>query len=182
MSISALLLLALGVSMDNFAVSLAIGTAQSVRTVKPMVRLALMFGAFQLLMPLLGWVGGSQVAFLFRGHESWILCGALAFVAWRTLRSAQESGQVQPSALPSLGAVVSLGFATSVDSLVVGFGLAMIHINILQASGIIGVVTVSVSLAGMLFGRRLGQALGRNSKLSSALVLLFIGVRALVAR
>jgi manganese efflux pump family protein len=181
MSISVLLLLALGVSMDNFAVSLAIGTAQSVRTVKPMLRLALVFGVFQFLMPLLGWLGGFQVAFLFRGSESWILCGVLAFAGWRMLRSAQESELVQPSALSSLGTTLSLGFATSVDSLVLGFGLAMTHTNILQVSGIIGVVTVFVSLAGMLFGGQLGQALGRHSKLSGGLVLLFIGVRALVA-
>jgi manganese efflux pump family protein len=80
MGTGALLLLALGVSMDNFAVSLAIGTAEPVRRVKAMVRLALMFGAFQVFMPLLGWLGGFQVAFLSRGHESWILCGVLAFV------------------------------------------------------------------------------------------------------
>jgi putative Mn2+ efflux pump MntP len=182
MSVSALLLLALGVSMDNFAVSLAIGTAQPIRTVKPMVWLALVFGGFQVLMPFLGWLGGSHVAFLFRGSESWILCGVLAFVGWRMMRSAQESEQVQSNTLPSLGATLSLGFATSVDSLVVGFGLAMIQINIVQASGIIGVVTVAVSFVGMLFGKQLGQALGRYSKLSGGLVLLFVGVRALVAR
>jgi putative Mn2+ efflux pump MntP len=92
---------------------------------------------------------------------------------------AQGSDQVQPSLL-SFEANLNLGFATSVDSLVVGFGLAMIHTNILQASGIIGVVTVSVSFAGMLFGGQLGQALGRHSKFSGGLVLLFISVRALV--
>jgi putative Mn2+ efflux pump MntP len=95
MSIIALLLLALGVSMDNFAVSLAIGTAEPVRRVKAMVRLALMFGAFQVFMPLLSWLGGFQFAFLFRGRESWILCGVLAFVGWRMLHSAQESEQVR---------------------------------------------------------------------------------------
>ncbi len=181
MNLGALLLLALGVSMDNFAVSLAIGTAQSLRAVKPMVRLALIFGAFQIFMPFLGWLGGSQVAFLFRGSESWILCGVLTFMGWRMLRSAQKSDQVQPGTLPSLGAALSLGFATSVDSLVLGFGLAMIHINILQASAIIGAVTACVSFAGMLFGGQLGQALGRHSKLSGGLVLLLIGARALVA-
>jgi manganese efflux pump family protein len=182
MSIGALLLLALGVSMDNFAVSLAIGTAQSLRTLKPMVRLALVFGLFQVLMPLLGWLGGSQVAFLFRGHESWILCGVLAFVGWRMLRSAQESDQGQLISLATLGATLGLGFATSIDSLVVGFGLAMIHVNILQASGIVGAATACLSFAGMLFGGQLGQALGRHSKLSGGLALLFMGAHALIAR
>jgi manganese efflux pump family protein len=182
MSTIALLLLALGVSMDNFAVSLAIGTAQSKRKVKPMVRLALVFGVFQVLMPFLGWVSGSQVAFLFRGRESWILCGVLTVVGWRMLSSAQESEKGQLLSLPTHGATLSLGFATSIDSLAVGFGLAMIHINILRSSGIIGAVTAFVSFAGMLLGGQLGHTLGRHSKLTGGLVLMLIGVRALVAR
>jgi putative Mn2+ efflux pump MntP len=181
MNLAALLLLALSVSMDNFAVSLGIGTAHQVRAIKPMFRVALAFGAFQVCMPLLGWLGGSQAALLFRGRESWVLCGSLAFVGWRMLRSAQESDEAARGDLPSLGAVLSLGFATSLDSLVVGFGLAMIHVDILKASGIMGAVAVCVSFAGMLFGRQLGQSLGRYSKFSGALVLLLIGVRALVA-
>ena len=181
MTLAALLLLALSVSMDNFAVSLGIGTAHPTRTVKPMFRVALAFGAFQVFMPLLGWLGGSQAAFLFRGRESWVLCGSLAFVAWRMFRSTQERDEVGQTNLPSLGAVLSLGFATSLDSLVVGFGLAMIHVDILIASGIMGAVAVCVSFAGMLLGRQLGTSLGRHSKLSGALVLVLIGVRALVA-
>jgi putative Mn2+ efflux pump MntP len=182
MSIGALLLLALSVSMDNFAVSLGIGTAQPVLTVRPMLRLALAFGVFQAFMPLLGWLGGSQVAFLFRGYESWILCGALAFVGWRMLRSTEESDQTQSSNLPSVGAVLSLGVATSIDSLVVGFGLAMIHVDILQAALIIGAVTVFVSFAGMLFGAQLGRTFARQSKFSGGLLLVLIGVSELVAR
>jgi manganese efflux pump family protein len=176
-----LLLLALSVSMDNFAVSLGVGTAHPARTVKPLFRVALAFGSFQVFMPLLGWLGGSQTAFLFRGRESWVLCGSLVFVGWRMLRSTQQSDEAAGGKLPSLGAVLSLGFATSLDSLVIGFGLAMIHVDILIASGIMGAVAVCVSFAGMLFGRQLGTSLGRHSKFSGALVLVLIGVRALVA-
>jgi putative Mn2+ efflux pump MntP len=179
MSTSALMLLALSVSMDNFAVSLGISTAQPVRTVKPMLRLVLAFGAFQFFMPLLGWLGGSRVAVLFRGHESWLLCAALAFVGWRMLRSSEESDETRHTDLSSLGAVLSLAFATSVDSLAVGFGLAMVRINILQTSGVIGAVTACLSLAGMLFGGQLGRALGRRSKFAAGLVLMLVGLRAL---
>jgi putative Mn2+ efflux pump MntP len=182
MSVAGLLLLALSVSMDNFAVSLGIGTAQPSLAVRPMLRLALTFGIFQAVMPLLGWLGGMQAAFLFRGYESWILCGALVFVGWRMLRSTEESDQAQRSNLLSVSAVLSLGLATSIDSLVVGFGLAMIHVNIIQAAVVIGAVTVFVSFAGMLFGAQLGRALARHSKFSGGLVLLLIGVGQLVAR
>jgi putative Mn2+ efflux pump MntP len=176
MSFGALLLLALSVSMDNFAVSLGIGTGQPVLTVRSMLRLAIAFGVFQAFMPLLGWVGGSQAAFLFRGHESWILCGALVFVGWRMLWSTEESDQAQYGNLLSMGAVLSLGFATSIDSLAVGFGLAMIQVDILQAATVIGAVTVAVSFAGMLFGAQLGEVLARHCKLSGGLVLMIIGV------
>jgi putative Mn2+ efflux pump MntP len=182
MSIAALLLLALSVSMDNFAVSFGIGTAQPCLPVRPMLRLVLPFGAFQAFMPLLGWLGGMQAAFLFRGYESWILCGALAFVGWRMFRSTEESDQAQRSNLLSVSAVLSLGLATSIDSLVVGFGLAMIHVDILQAALIIGAVTVFVSFAGMLFGAQLGRTFARQSKFSGGLLLVLIGVSELVAR
>jgi manganese efflux pump family protein len=175
MSISVLLLLALSISMDNFAVSLGTGAAQISLAVRSMLRLALAFGVIQASMLLLGCFGGLQSAFLFRGYESWILCGALAFAGWRMLRSTLESNQVQGS-LPSLGAVLSLGFATSIDSLVVGFGLAMIHVDILQAVTVIGAVTVAVSFAGMLFGAQLGEVLARHCKFSGGLVLMIIGV------
>jgi putative Mn2+ efflux pump MntP len=180
MGLSALMLLALGISMDNFAVSLGIGTANPVRRVKDHLRLAIAFGLFQFFMPLLGWLGGSQVTFLLHGYENWFLCAALAFAGWCMLRSSRQSHEAQQIYLSSPAALFSLAFATSVDSLVVGFGLAMIRVNILEASGLIAAVTACLSLAGALFGAQLGQALGRRSRLAGGLVLLTVGVRALV--
>ena len=101
--------------MDNFAVSLAIGTAQSVRTIKPMARLARVFGVSSLhaIAGLARWIPGR---FSFRGRESGVLCGVLAVVGWRMLRSAtQESDQGQLISPPAFGATVSLGFVTSID-------------------------------------------------------------------
>jgi manganese efflux pump family protein len=181
MSIGALLLLALGVSMDNFAVSLGVGTAQSAHTYKPMLKMALAFGILQFFMPLLGWLGGSQVAVFLRGYQSWILCASLVIVGWRMLRSTEKADIAQRCQLLSASTVLSLGFATSLDSLAVGFGLAMIDVDIFRAAGIIGIVTVCVSFAATLFGVQLGQALGRHGKFSGGLLLVIIGLRALVA-
>jgi manganese efflux pump family protein len=180
MSLSALMLLALGISMDNFAVCLGIGTANPVRRVKEHLRLASTFGTFQFFMPLMGWLGGSQIIFLLHGYESWFLCAALAFVGWCMLRSSRQSDEARQICLSSPGALFSLAFATSVDSLVVGFGLAMIRVNILEASGLIGGVTLCLSIAGLLFGAQLGHALGRRSRFAGGLVLLTVGVRAFV--
>jgi putative Mn2+ efflux pump MntP len=167
--------------MDNFAVSLGIGTANPVRGMREHLRLAIAFGLFQFFMPLLGWLGGSQIVFLLHGYESWFLCAALAFAGWCMLRSSRQPDEAQQIYLSSPAALFSLAFATSVDSLVVGFGLAMIRVNILEASGLIGAVTGCLSLAGALFGAQLGQALGRRSRFAGGLLLLTVGVRALVA-
>jgi manganese efflux pump family protein len=180
MGLSALLLLALGISMDNFAVSLGIGTANPVGGLKENLRVAIAFGVFQFFMPLLGWLAGSKIVFIFCGYESWFLCAALAFAGGCMLRPSRQSGEAQQMHRASPGALFSLAFATSVDSLVVGFGLSMIRVNILEASGLIGAVTACLSLAGVLFSARLGRPLGRHSRFAGGLVLVTVGLYAVV--
>jgi putative Mn2+ efflux pump MntP len=182
MSISALILLALSVSTDNFAVSLALGMSQRAHSAGLALRLSFTFGLCQFLMPLLGWLGGARVAFLFRGHERWPLFVSLIFVGWRMLRSADTSDKARQSDLELLGARLSLAFATSLDSLVVGFGLAMTHVDILEASAVFGAVGGALSFVGIACGKRLGHALGRYSLLAGGLTLIVIAVRVLVAR
>ena len=182
MTTGALLLLALSASADNFAVSLALGMSQTARIAKLALRLSVTFGLCQFLMPLLGWLAGSRVTFLFRGHERWPLFASLLFVGWRMLRSAKASGQARQSDLKSGGSILVLALATSLDSLLVGFGLAMIPVSILEASIILGAVGGALSLVGILCGKRLGYVLGRYSRLAGGLTLIVIGVRALVAR
>jgi manganese efflux pump family protein len=179
MGLGALLLLALGVSMDNFAASLGIGTGNPVRSLKEDLRVAIEFGVFQFCMPLLGWLGGSQIVFLPRGYESWFLCAALAFVGWCMLRSSPRP-EAQRIYLASPGALFGFAFATSVDSLLVGFGLAVIRVNILEASALIGAVTACLSLVGVLFGSQLGRALGRHSRFAGGLVIVAVGLHAVV--
>jgi manganese efflux pump family protein len=181
MGIGALMLLALSVSTDNFAVSLGLGMSQAGRIAKLAIQLSLTFGLCQFLMPLLGWLGGAQVTFLFRGQERWPLFASLTFVGWRMLRSAGSSDKARESDLASLGSILGLALATSLDSILVGFGLAMMHVGILEPSAVFGAIGGSLSFAGIFCGKRLGHALGRHSSLAGGLTLIVIGVRALVA-
>ena len=182
MSILALLLLGLSISMDNFAVSLSLGMSQLNRSVKAVLSVPLMFGVCQFLMPLLGWLAGSRVAFLFQGHERWPLFLSLVFVGWRMVRSAKESEKSLPGRAQSLAFVLSLSLATSLDSLAVGFGLAMLRVGILEASLVFGLTGAILSLLGLVLGKRLGLSLGKHSRLVGGLTLVALGVRALVAR
>ena len=108
MSIGALLLLALSASADNFAVSLALGMSQTARIAKLALRLSVTFGLCQFLMPLLGWLAGSRVTFLFHGHERWPLFASLLFVGWRMLRSTGASDKARQSCLKSGGSILVL--------------------------------------------------------------------------
>jgi manganese efflux pump family protein len=180
MSIGALLLLALSVSMDNFAVAMAIGATGDVLSLRQMLKFPTMSGIIQFFMPLLGWFGGSRVAFLFRGYENWLMFGILVFIAGCMFRSALSPEDVKFRNLFSNGKVFSVAFALSFDSLAIGLALAMTRVNILQVSAVIATVTACLSFAGMLIGDHLGQAMGRRSRFAGGLVLLMLGFRAII--
>lgn len=178
MHFGVLMLLALSVSIDNFSVPLSLGMSQPVRVPGLAFRLPLTFGACQFLMPLLGWLAGSQVAFLFRGYERWPLFASLIFVGWRMLRSTTEPDKAGRSGPLAAGTIIGLALVTSLDSLMVGFGLAIMHDNILLAGAVFGAVGAVLSAAGMLCGTRLGQSLGRHGRFAGGLTLIILGIRA----
>jgi putative Mn2+ efflux pump MntP len=175
-----MLLLALSVSMDNFAVSIAISTTGDVRTFRQMFILAVMSGLFQFFMPLLGWFGGSYLTLLIHGYERWIIFGSLLFVGWCLFHSAQNRDETHFGALSSVSTVLSLAFALSVDSLAIGLGLAMTQVHIFQVSAVIATCAACLTFIGMLLGGRLGQAMGRRSRFAGALVLLVLAFKAIL--
>jgi putative Mn2+ efflux pump MntP len=131
-------------------------------------------------MPLLGWFGGAHVAFLFHGHESWLLFGSLAFVGGCMLRSAQAPDDARLKMMSLPGTVLSLALATSVDSMAIGLALAMVRVNILQVSAVIGTCAACLSFTGLLLGGLLGQTMGKWSKFAGGFALVMLGLRAFI--
>ncbi|AHW65418.1 putative membrane protein [Corynebacterium glyciniphilum AJ 3170] len=181
MTITQLLLIALGVSADAFAVSIVQGTTIRQHVMRRILLLSLVFGAFQAVMPLLGWALGSSVAGLVESIDHWIAFALLAGIGTKMIVDSVTAGPSDTTAAVfTVRSVLTLGIATSIDALAVGIGFALVPINILIAVGLIGVTTFLASLLGGWLGHHGGRKLGTPATIIGGLVLIGIGVSILV--
>ncbi len=177
-----LLLIAIGLAMDAFAVSLGIGTTGQANAPRPVFRLSFHMGVFQGLMTLLGWLAGSSIARFIAAVDHWIALGLLAYVGMNMIRSGIKGEKEDCCDDPTRGrTLVILCVACSIDALAVGLSLAMLHVNILSSSLVIAVVALGFSLVGMLAGNRLGVSFGKRMEILGGLILLGIGIRILIS-
>lgn len=182
MSFLEVLLIALGLAMDAFAVSLAAGTTRHINGPRPVFRLSFHFGLFQALMPVLGWLLGSSVQRWIAPFDHWVAFVLLAFVGGRMIRSGLDSNGEGMTADPSRGAtLVMLSVATSIDALAIGLSLAVLGLDIVYPAIVIGVVAATMSLLGIFLGGRLGKAFGKRMEVLGGLILIAIGARVVIS-
>lgn len=176
-----IILIAVSLAMDAFAVSVAAGTA-GVLPKRAVFRLSFHFGLFQFMMPVIGWYAGSHVAPLISAVDHWVAFALLLFVGIRMIRGGLHPESPSAAKDPSRGlTLVMLSVATSIDALAVGFSLAMMEVAVWFPSVVIGVVTSAMSLAGIRLGRFFGKKLGPRMEIAGGLVLIAIGMRILAA-
>lgn len=177
-----ILLIALGLAMDAFAVCIAAAASGRVPTRAAALRMAGTFGAFQAGMPIAGWFAGSRMANLVAAYDHWVAFGLLVLVGVRMLRQGAAPACREAPPDPSRGfTLIALGVATSIDALAVGLSLAMLQVSIWVPSLMIGLVTVAVSWVGVVLGCRLGCAFGRRMEIAGGCILILIGLRVLLA-
>ena len=179
------LLIAVGVAMDVFAVSLGIGCTGQATDGRAKFRLAFHFGLFQGGMTLLGWLLGSTVVNLIAGFDHWVAFILLAFVGVRMIKEGlakegegDECKEERITGDPSRGGMLMLlCVATSIDALAVGLSMAMIQAAVVVASLIIGLTSSGFSLVGLRWGCELGERFGKRMEVFGGLILIAIGVR-----
>jgi manganese efflux pump family protein len=175
-----LLLIALGLAMDAFAVSTACGVQVVVLRSGHVLRVALAFGFFQFAMPVIGWLAGSSFSGWLEAVDHWIAFGLLAVIGARMMWESFRDTTV-PVKDPTRGwNLLVLAVATSIDALAVGFSLAFLGISIWVPSLVIGIVAAVLSAVGAVFGCRLGHRFGVWAERAGALVLIGIGVKILL--
>ncbi|MDL2294870.1 manganese efflux pump MntP family protein [Ruminococcaceae bacterium OttesenSCG-928-D13] len=183
MNTSVLLLTAVGLAMDAFAVSISNAMCYAGLTKKQMVANSAAFGLFQGLMPMIGFFFGMLVGNFIRGVDHWVALVLLGFIGGKMLvegiRALRHAGDDCPVDLPVYGAKTMLvqAFATSIDALAVGIGLAALSVNIFAATAVIALVTFAVCLLGGFLGRRFGVLLGDWAQIFGGLILVFIGLK-----
>ncbi len=172
-----------GLAMDAFAVALGAATCPRPMAPRAAFRLPFHFGLFQALMPIVGWSMGSAVSARLSAVDHWIAFILLAFVGGHMIREGLSGSDCETRGIdPSKGwPLVVLSFATSIDALAVGFSLAMLGLEIWTLAVTIGVVTGSLTLAGLVLGQRLGHRFGRFMEVCGGLLLFAIGVRVLIS-
>jgi len=181
MSFIEVVLIAVGMAMDAFAVSLGIGTTPFASGLRPLFRLSFHFGLFQALMPVLGWLVGLTISQYIAAFDHWLAMGLLTFVGIRMIRSGLNPGSMGHEADPSRGAsLIMLSTAVSIDAFAIGLSLAMLGLDIVYPAIVIGVVTSSLSLIGLLAGRRLGERFGSRVEVLGGVILIAIGLRVVI--
>lgn len=178
MHIFTVLLISIGLAMDCFAVSLAIGTSGQVNDLRARLRLAGHFGIFQAGMTALGWVLGGSIIRYVAGWDHWLAFVLLVYVSSKLIRSGLSKDCEAFEQNPSKGrTMVMLSIATSIDAFAVGLSIAFMNVPILLSVAAIGLVSALLSIVGLFTGYRLSCQFGKRMELLGAFVLLFIAFR-----
>ena len=176
-----LLLIALGLSMDAFAVSICKGLAASKVGWRQYLTAGAWFGGFQALMPLLGYALGSAFQRYITAFDHWVAFALLAFIGGNMIREALSKEEKTPDASFRPAAMLILAVATSIDALAVGVTFALLPgVNIFAAIGLIGAITFLLSALGIKIGNVFGAKYQAKAEFAGGLILILIAFKILL--
>ena len=179
MSLLELLLIAVGLSMDAFAVSVCKGL--SLRGLKPKhaALVGLYFGGFQALMPVIGWLLGYRFERFITRYDHWIAFILLTVIGIGMIRESRQTDEELSGDL-SFRTMLPLAVATSIDALAVGITFAFLQVRILPAAGLIGLTTFALSALGVYIGHVFGLKYKAKAELAGGVILIGIGLKILL--
>lgn len=174
-----LLIIAVGLSMDAFAVAVCKGLAQHQHSVKNSLVTGLYFGGFQALMPLIGYFLGTRFADAISSVDHWIAFALLGIIGVNMIR---ESRSCDVKAGGSFGfkSMVVLSLATSIDALAVGVTFAFLRVDIMAAILFIGAITFGISFAGVKLGSVFGSRFKAKAEIAGGVILILMGLKILL--
>jgi len=173
-----ILLIALGLSADCFAVALGISVSCRTLTRRQTFCLACSFGIFQTGMFFLGWLAGSTIVNLVAGFDHWLALGLLVFVGGRMIHeSLHEERDEKTRDITRWLPVIILSVATSIDALAVGLSFAFLVVNRAVAGITIGLVAFAITIIGLIIGQRVGNLAGKHAELVGGIILIIIGIK-----
>jgi len=179
MDFFAVALVAVGLAMDAFAVSIAKGIVTENARRKSALLIASFFGGFQMLMPAVGYFAGLGFREIIVGIDHWLAFGLLTLIGLKMIYDSTSSKTEEGTTL-KFHALLTLSVATSIDALMVGLSFAFLQESVLEPILAIGFVTFSLSLIGFFFGCGLGRVFGNRVKIVGGLILITIGLRILL--
>ena len=181
-SVFEIILISIGLAMDAFGVSIGKGLSMPVGENGRKVTLAFLFGLFQFLMPIIGWLIGRQFIDVISEWDHWIIFGLLGYLGIAMIREGLSDETDEDDDKQVLGAweMMMLSVATSLDAMAVGLTFAFMPINVWEASTMIGVITFGISLIGVYLGKFMGQFVEKYADVLGGGVLILIGTKILL--
>lgn len=180
MPLLTILIIAIGLSFDTFAVSVSSGVIMPRITFRQGVKIAFVMAFFQALMPLIGWIAGKGIADYVRDFDHWIAFFLLLGLGLKMFYESFSKDAEQKINPLDLKVRIGMAIATSIDALIIGFSFAFLEFRIVASTIIIGATTFIVSMLGLLFGKKIGSHLGKRMEIVGGFILIGIGTKILL--
>ena len=181
MSLFVLFSLAVGLSMDAFAVAICTGLSKQKVTLRKALVVGIYFGAFQAGMPLIGFSVARLFADMIINFDHWIAFALLCFLGGKMiLGSFKKTEQSEEEPSPGPKHMLPLAIATSIDALAVGVSFAFLQVNVILAVLVIGITTFVLSVAGVKIGNIFGMRFKSKAELAGGIILILIGLNILI--
>ena len=180
MELFEIIVIAIGLAMDAFAVSVCKGLSMKKIDWKKAIIIAVYFGIFQALMPVLGYFLGSSFSAFVQKVDHWIAFILLSIIGVNMIKESTDDEVEKRNDNVDFKTMVVLAIATSIDALAVGVTFAFFEVNILLAISIIGIITFILSIFGVIIGNKFGDKFQNKAELAGGIILIIIGVKILL--
>jgi putative Mn2+ efflux pump MntP len=181
MALITIVIIALGLAMDAFAVSIVSGAAYKQLKIKHALRIALFFGGFQAIMPLIGYLAGLSIKTYIISYDHWVAFGLLSAVGGKMIYESFKIKTAEENLNPSnILILLVLSVATSIDALAIGITLSFLRVSLAAAVSIIGLVTFALSYLGVFIGKRFGHFFENKIEAVGGLILIGLGLKILI--
>lgn len=180
MEIYEILLIGIGLAMDAFAVSICKGLSMKKMNWKNAVIIALYFGVFQALMPLIGYFLGITFESIVTTFDHWVAFALLTLIGGGMIKESFDDEDDKKNDRVDFKTMVVLAIATSIDALAVGITFAFFDVNIVLAVSIIGIITFIISVLGVKIGNRFGDKYQNKAQLMGGIILVLLGFKILL--
>ena len=180
MEIYEILLIGIGLAMDAFAVSICKGLSMEKMNWKNVVIIALYFGVFQALMPLIGYFLGMTFESIVTTFDHWVAFALLTLIGGGMIKESFDDEDDKKNDKVDFKTMVVLAIATSIDALAIGITFAFFDVNIVLAVSIIGIITFIISVLGVKIGNRFGDKYQNKAQLMGGIILVLLGFKILL--
>ena len=180
MKLFEIIAIGIGLAMDAFAVSICKGLSMKKIDWKKAIIIALYFGVFQALMPVLGYFLGSTFSSFVQSVDHWIAFILLAIIGGNMIKDSTDDEVEKRNDKVDVKTMLLLAIATSIDALAVGVTFAFFEVNLLLSISIIGIITFVLSFLGVIIGNKFGDKFQNRAELAGGIVLIIIGLKILL--